>query len=47
MIKNPHGRISKGEPKEQHLSTVPKSLSLSLSLYIYIYKTSLEVSYLS
>ena len=43
MIKNPHGRISKGEPKEQHLSTVPKSLSLS----IYIYITSLEVSYLS
>ena len=25
MKKNPHGRILKEEPKEQHLSTVPKS----------------------
>ena len=24
MRKNPHGKILKGEPKEQHLSTVPK-----------------------
>ena len=29
MRKNPHGRILKGEPKEQHLITVPKSCSLS------------------
>jgi len=27
MKKNPHGRILKREPKEQHLSTVPKSCS--------------------
>ena len=25
MKKNPHGKILKNEPKEQHLSTVPKS----------------------
>ena len=25
MTKNPHSRILKGEPKEQHLSTEPKS----------------------
>ena len=25
MKKNPHGRILKGESKEQHLSIVPKS----------------------
>ena len=24
MRKNPHGRILRGEPKEQHLKTVPK-----------------------
>ena len=28
MRKNSHGRILKGEPKEQHLSTVPKSCSI-------------------
>ena len=28
MRKNPHDIISKGEPKEQHLSTVPKSCSI-------------------
>ena len=27
MRKNPHGRILKMEPKEQHLSTVPKFYS--------------------
>ena len=27
MRKNPHGKILKGEPKEQYLSTVPKSCS--------------------
>ena len=27
MRKNPHSRILKGELKEQHLSTVPKSCS--------------------
>ena len=27
MRKNPHGRILKGKPKEQHLSTIPKSCS--------------------
>ena len=32
MKKNPHGRILKKVPKEQHLSIVPKSCS-----YIYIY----------
>ena len=32
--KNPHSRILKEEPKEQHLSTVPKSCSY---IYIYIY----------
>ena len=25
MRKNPHGRILKGEPKEQYLSNIPKS----------------------
>ena len=25
MSKNPHDRIIKGEPKKQHLSTIPKS----------------------
>ena len=25
MRKNPHDKILKGKPKEQHLSTVPKS----------------------
>ena len=29
MRKNPHGRILKGEHKEQHLSIVPKSCSFS------------------
>ena len=33
MRKNPLGRILKMEPKEQHLSTVPKSHFI----YIYIY----------
>ena len=28
MRKNPHDRILKGEPKEQHLNTVPKSCSM-------------------
>ena len=28
MRKNPHDRILKGESKEQHLSTVPKSYSI-------------------
>jgi len=27
MKKNPHNKILKGEPKEQHLSTVPKFCS--------------------
>ena len=27
MRKNPYGRISKGESKEQHLSTIPKPCS--------------------
>ena len=27
MRKNSHGRILEGEPKEQHLNTVPKSCS--------------------
>ena len=31
MIKNPDGRILKGEPKEQYLSTVPKSCSYLIS----------------
>ena len=30
MRKNPHGRILKGEPKEQHLSTVKKDLKENL-----------------
>jgi len=29
MRKNPHGRILKGEPKEQHLSITLKSYSYS------------------
>ena len=28
MKKNSHSKILKGKPKEQHLSTVPKSCSL-------------------
>ena len=28
MIKNPHDRILKRKPKEQYLSTVPKSCSI-------------------
>ena len=28
MTKNIYGRILKGKPKEQHLSTVPKSYSI-------------------
>ena len=34
MRKNPHGRILKGEPKEQYLSTVSKSLSLGFEIYL-------------
>ena len=30
MRKKPHGRILRGEPKEQHLSSVPKSCSSSI-----------------
>ena len=33
MSKNPRGKILRGEPKEQHLSIVPKSCPI----YIYIY----------
>ena len=33
MKKNSHGKILKGELKEQYLITVPKSYSI----YIYIY----------
>ena len=29
MRKNPHGRILKGESKEQHISIAPKSYSYS------------------
>ena len=31
MIKNPHGRILRGKPKEQHLSTVPKFCPIYIS----------------
>ena len=27
MRKNSHGKILRGEPKEQHITTVPKSCS--------------------
>ena len=44
MIKNPHGRILRGKPKEQHLSTVPKFYPytyihtyIHTHTYIYIY----------
>ena len=40
MSKNPHGRILKGEPKKQHLSTVPKFCPI----YIYIVKAILASS---
>ena len=39
MRKNLHGRILKGESKEQHLSTVSKSCS-----YIYIYMRYIQVT---
>ena len=47
MRKNPHGRILKREPKEQHLSTVTKSCyslntivpNYAVILRKYIYKT--------
>ena len=35
MKKKPYDRILREEPKEQHLSNVPKSRSLSLSLYTH------------
>ena len=38
MRKNPHGRILRGEPKEKHLSTVPKSYPYTyIHTYTYIY----------
>ena len=36
MRKNSYGKILKGEPKEQHLSTVPKSCLIYIHIYIYI-----------
>ena len=40
MNKNPHGRILKEEPKEQHLSTVLKSCNILKCVceYVEIYK---------
>ena len=42
MSKNPHDRILKGEPKKQHLSTVPKYCPIYI--YIYIVKAILASS---
>jgi len=39
MRKNPHGKILRGEPKEQHLSTVPKSFS-----FYYIVRNYMELA---
>ena len=35
MRKNPHGKILKGEPKEQHLNTVSKYCPIN---FIYPFK---------
>ena len=39
MRRNPHGRILKGKPKKQHLSTIPKSCSYC----IYVFDLSYDV----
>ena len=44
MRKNPHGRILKGEPKGQHLSTVSKSYPFILFYFIGIDLEKIEIS---
>ena len=42
MRKNPHGKILKEEPKEQHLNTVPKCCPIII-IIIIISKLSLGI----
>ena len=37
MRKNPRSRILRGQPKEQHISTIPKSCHIYIYIYINIY----------
>ena len=41
MRKNPRSRILRGQPKEQHISTIPTSCHI----YIYIYSGKPEKAY--
>ena len=42
MNKNPHDRILKEEPKEQHLSIVPKSCHILKCVCEYVESCKLE-----
>ena len=44
MRKNPHGRILKGELKEQHLNTVSKSYHFILFYFFGIDLEKIEIS---
>ena len=41
---NPHGRILRGEPKEQHLNTISKSYPFILFYFFGIDLEKIEIS---
>ena len=43
MRKNPHDRILRVEPKEQHLNTVPKSCPFFITCPVQIYVSSITL----
>ena len=45
MRKNPRSRILRGKPKEQHISTIPKSCHIYIYIYQHIYSGKPEKVY--